>query len=51
MFFVQRVTNLQEASDKLKPLGYYQKYFDDDADLQEAFKLRESFYRKLEYGR
>ena len=51
MYFVQRLSKLQEASDKLKPLGYYQKYFDDDADLQQAFKLRESFYRKLEYGR
>jgi len=43
-FFVQRLSTLEEASDKLKRLGYYDKF---DPELAKIYEVRKSFYRRL----
>jgi len=47
-FFVQRLSTLEEASDKLKRLGYYDKF---DPELAKIYEVRKSFYRRLKNAR
>jgi len=49
MIFVQRLSKLQEAADKLKKKGYYDKY-DGLYNAQEIYDLRETLYRRLKNG-
>jgi hypothetical protein len=46
MFFVQRLSKLERAAEKLRPLGYYDKYF-REYDVAEMYELRTNFYRQL----
>ena len=46
MFFVQRLSKLEKAAEKLRPLGYYDKYF-REYDVAEMYELRTNFYRQL----
>ena len=48
LFFVQRLSKLEEASAKLKPLGYYDQF---DPELAEIYAVRNSFYRRLKNAR
>jgi len=50
LFFVQRLSKLEEAAEKLRPLGYYDKYF-QEYDVKEMYKLRTKFYRRLQNAR
>ena len=47
-FFVQRLSTLEKASAKLKPLGYYDNFA---PELAELYKVRNSFYRRLNNAR
>lgn len=47
--FVQRLTKVQEAADKLKQLGYYDAYL-AEYDASELFTKREALYRRLTNG-
>jgi hypothetical protein len=49
MFFVQRLSKLEKAAEKLRPLGYYEKYF-EEYDVAEMYELRTNFYRQLING-
>ena len=46
MFFVQRLSKLQKASDKLRCSGYYEHYFKDKTVIP-SFEARASFCNKL----
>jgi hypothetical protein len=50
LVFVQRLSKLEEAAEKLKSLGYYEKYF-KKYDVEPMYKLRNKFYRRLQDGR
>ena len=50
LVFVQRLSKLEEAAEKLKSLGYYEKYF-QKYDVEPMYKLRNKFYRRLQDGR
>ena len=49
MVFVQRLSKVQEAADKLKKLGYYSAYL-AEYDAAELFDQREALYRRLHHG-
>ena len=49
MIFVQRLSKVQEAADKLFKKGYYDNYL-REYDAQEIFNKREQLYRRLENG-
>ena len=46
MLFVQRLSKLQKASDKLRCSGYYEHYFKDKVAAP-SFEARAAFYNKL----
>lgn len=49
LIFVQRLTKVQEAADKLKQMGYYDAYL-AEYDASELFEKRAAFYRRLKDG-
>ena len=49
MTFVQRLTKVQEAADKLKQMGYYDAYL-EEYNASELFEKRETLYRRLKNG-
>ena len=49
LIFVQRLSKVQEAADKLKQMGYYDAYL-ADYDAAELFEKRETLYRRLKNG-
>jgi len=49
MIFVQRLSKLQEAADKLDKKGYYDTY-DGQYNAREIYEKRERFYRRLKNG-
>jgi hypothetical protein len=49
MIFVQRLSKVQEAADKLKEMGYYDAYL-EEYNASELFQKREAFYRRLQNG-
>jgi hypothetical protein len=49
MIFVQRLSKLQEAADKLDKKGYYDSY-DGEYNACEIFNKREQLYRRLKNG-
>lgn len=49
LIFVQRLTKVQEAADKLKEMGYYDAYL-EEYDASELFSKREVLYRRLKDG-
>ena len=49
MIFVQRLSNLQEAADKLDKKGYYDTY-GDEYDAKNIYARREQLYRRLKDG-
>jgi hypothetical protein len=49
MIFVQRLSKLQEAADKLKEKGYYDRYV-EEYDVEEIFNRRADLYRRLKNG-
>ena len=46
MIFVQRLSKLHEAAEKLKKTGYYTKY-QEQFGLNDMLKVRETYYRRL----
>lgn len=46
MIFIQRLSKLQKASDKLRHSGYYEYYF-DEGKTAPSFEERAAFYNKL----
>ena len=44
--FIQRLSKLEVASEKLINQGYYKTYF-DTYDVQEMYAVRKEFYRRL----
>lgn len=49
MTFVQRLTKVQEAADKLRQMGYYDAYL-SEYDASELFEKRATLYRRLKDG-
>ena len=49
MIFVQRLSKLQEAADKLDKKGYYDTY-DGEYNAKEIYARRETLYRRLKDG-
>jgi len=49
LIFVQRLSKLQEAADKLSKKGYYDGY-EDGYDAKDIFELRKKLYRRLKNG-
>lgn len=49
MTFVQRLTKVQEAADKLKQMGYYDAYL-EAYNASDLFEKRETLYRRLKDG-
>lgn len=49
LIFVQRLSKVQEAADKLKQMGYYDAYL-AEYDASERFGEREALYRRLKHG-
>jgi len=49
MIFVQRLSKLQESSDKIKKLGYYKIYL-EQYDVSQMLKKRQETYRRLQNG-
>ena len=49
MIFVQRLSKLQEAADKLDKKGYYDTY-GDEYDAKNIYARREQLYRRLKDG-
>jgi hypothetical protein len=47
--FIQRLTKLQESANKLKKLGYYDKYY-KEYDVESIYQQRELYYRRLKNG-
>ena len=50
LLFVQRLSKLEKAAEKLRPLGYYDKYF-QEYDVKHMYELRTNFYRRLKDAR
>jgi hypothetical protein len=50
LLFVQRLSKLEKAAEKLRPLGYYDRSF-QEYDTEAMYKLRTEFYRRLQDGR
>ena len=49
IIFVQRLSKLQEASNKLVDKGYYDHYFKTN-DVSEMYEIRKEYYRRLDHG-
>jgi len=49
IIFVQRLSKLQEAADKLKEKGYYNNYL-SDYDVSDTLEKREELFRRLKNG-
>ena len=49
MIFVQRLSKLEESADEIRKLGYYERYF-DAYDVENMYKVRHEFYRRLKDG-
>lgn len=49
LIFVQRLSKLHEASQKLKGTEYYDKHL-DRFNGEDIYKTRESYYRRLKNG-
>ena len=49
MIFVQRLSKLQEAADKIKEKGYYDSYL-AEYDVEAIFNKRAKLYRRLQNG-
>ena len=49
MIFVQRLSKLQEAADKLNKKGYYNSY-NSDYNVLEIYEKRNKLYRRLKNG-
>ena len=49
MIFVQRLSRLHEAAEKLKGTGYYDQY-NSKYNAEEMHGFRESYYRRLKDG-
>ena len=49
LIFVQRLSFLQEAANKLELQGYYNVY-KDDFDINQMYKVRKDYYRRLKHG-
>jgi hypothetical protein len=49
LIFVQRLSKVQEAADKLAQKGYYDNYL-EEYDASEIFAKRENLYRRLKNG-
>ena len=49
MIFVQRLSKLQEAADKLNKKGYYNSY-NGDYNVLEIYEKRNKLYRRLKNG-
>jgi len=49
MIFVQRLSKLQQAADKLDKKGYYNVY-DDQYNAREIYEKRDRFHRRLKNG-
>ena len=47
LIFVQRLSKLQEASNKLVSRGYYERYF-ETYDVSGMYKIRKEYYRRLQ---
>ena len=46
MIFVQRLTKVQAAADKLKAKGYYEQYL-QEYDAEHLFQQRQDLYERL----
>ena len=46
LIFVQRLTKLQESANKLKKLGYYDKYY-KEYNVEDIYEQREKYYNSL----
>ena len=49
MVFIQRLSKLHEASEKLKKTDYYKEY-EQQFGLMEMLRVRETYYRRLKDG-
>ena len=49
MIFVQRLSKLQEAADKLDKKGYYDSY-DKEYNVKEIYEKRNTLYRRIKNG-
>jgi len=49
MIFIQRLTKLHEAAEKLKKTGYYKQY-EQQFGLMDMLRVRETYYRRLKHG-
>jgi hypothetical protein len=49
MIFVQRLSVLQKAADKLNKKGYYASY-GDEYDAEDIYEIRNQLYRRLKNG-
>ena len=49
MIFVQRLSKLQEAADKLDKKGYYDSY-DGEYNASDIYEKRTELYRRLKNG-
>ena len=47
MIFVQRLSKIQEAADKLEQKGYYDNYL-EEYDAEHIFQTRKELYRRLQ---
>jgi hypothetical protein len=47
--FIQRLSKVQEAADKLKEMGYYDQYL-EEYNAEELYKQRKDLYRRLKNG-
>jgi hypothetical protein len=48
LIFIQRLSKLQESANKLKKLGYYDKYY-NEYNVKDIYEQRENFYRSLKW--
>ena len=46
LIFVQRLTKLQESANKLKKLGYYDKYY-NEYNVEDIYEQRQQYYNNL----
>ena len=49
MVFIQRLSKLHEAAEKLKKTGYYKEY-EQQFGLMDMLRVRETYYRRLKNG-
>jgi hypothetical protein len=49
MIFIQRLSKLHEAGEKLKKTGYYTEY-EQQFGLMDMLRVRETYYRRLKNG-